>query len=723
VKVFQEGGGKAVAVAAALCLLSGLPIGLFAVDGAPAVPPALAAPAVGHAVEQGITIDAAVLPTAPSSSTPASSISSPASASPTAIAGTTQGGGGGSLAEGADALFRFRLADSSGAPLAGAYPAAWMDSGSHAAATCEARVKELVQGSVFARAALDLNVYYVITLNDDATLSIVDPLFGYGGTKLLAMVQLAARGEDWALADGGQRLFISMPAAGGKVAVVDTTTFKVIANLDSGPLSGRVAAQPDGGYVWVAWDGGVDAFDPRTLARVAHLATGKGPHDLAFSDDSRFAFVTNRDAGTVSIVEVARLAVAAAAVPVGRRPAAIAWSRQAQLAYVTDGPSGTIFGVAPPDPHPAGDASQAGDANKPGATRAASGPHTATAAGSRGDAGGAALIRTRIKAGVGVAAIAFPPDGRFGFAVNPTTDQVYILDTAGNRIVQTAHVQSGPDQVTFSADLAYVRHRNSETVLTMPLKSIGQAGTPVTVMDVPAGQHPLGQGAAPSPAASIVRAPGAAAVLIANPSDQAVYYYQEGMAAPMGSFTDFERQPRAVLVLDRTLHEAAPGVYETTARLPPGGHYQLAFFLDAPRIVHCFDVDVATDPQLAAKRLAATPPRVEFLVESHRAAANHPFPLRFRLTNAATGAPIDGLTDVQVLFYSPPGNNRRTQLAHAVAPGVYAADLDLGEPGTYSILVQSTAINLPFHRSAVLVIQAVDGEGAAARPGAPSSPH
>ena len=38
------------------------------------------------------------------------------------------------------------------------------------------------------------------------------------------------------------------------------------------------------------------------------------------------------------------------------------------------------------------------------------------------------------------------------------------------------------------------------------------------------------------------------------------------MAAPMGHFQNYGKQPRAVLVVVRSLREVRPGVYETTAR-------------------------------------------------------------------------------------------------------------------------------------------------------------
>ena len=71
--------------------------------------------------------------------------------------------------------FRFSIQDATGQPLIGAYPAAWM----HPAApsergdpqVCKDKSNTFVSGSLFSRAELDLNVYYVVTLNDDASLT------------------------------------------------------------------------------------------------------------------------------------------------------------------------------------------------------------------------------------------------------------------------------------------------------------------------------------------------------------------------------------------------------------------------------------------------------------------------------------------------------------------------------------------------------------------------
>jgi len=52
-----------------------------------------------------------------------------------------------------------------------------------------------------------------------------------------------------------------------------------------------------------------------------------------------------------------------------------------------------------------------------------------------------------------------------------------------------------------------------------------------------------------APPNAVVQAPRARTrVLVANPMDKSVYYYKEGMAAPMGNFSNYGRQPRALLV-------------------------------------------------------------------------------------------------------------------------------------------------------------------------------
>ena len=467
------------------------------------------------------------------------------------------------LHAGDDVRLRFQISDTAGGTaLAGLRPAAWLD------VRASTRARPLVPRcrgvGRFAQAAIDLNTYYVLALNEDASISVVDARFGFGGSKLLAMVLLDGPGEDWALTGDQRRLFVSTPDA-GHVAVVDTASWKVVARLAAGARPTRVALAPDERHLWVADDGvkdsGVSVFSPGPLTLVDRIRTGRGPHDLAFSDDGALAFVTNRDEGTLSIIDAGALRKVAD-VPTGSRPVAVAFSSLARLAYVSH-EDGAIVAVS----------------------------------------GSERRVVAHAMTGPGIRGVRVAPGGRYGFVANPDADRVHVLDVSTNRVIQTSVIRGGPDQITFSATLAYIRRRGDANVLMVPLDQIGGEDAPLPIVDFAGGQHPFGRGSRAARADSIVQVPGAHAVLVANPADRAVYFYKEGMAAPMGHFANYGHEPRSVLVVDRSLRERAGGVYETIARLPHPGVYDVVFFLDAPRVVQCFEL-VAE-----AAMGAAAPPR------------------------------------------------------------------------------------------------------------------
>lgn len=474
-----------------------------------------------------------------------------------------------------DAEVRLRIEDTAGMPLTGAGVNGWFSV--HAADAppldrqqCVQRIARFTAGGLFHQPALDLNVYHVVVLNEDATLSVLDPRFSFGGSRLLAMVQLPSPGADWVLSKDGRQLFVATPEA-GQVAIVDTVRWKVIASLDGLRGANRIIGQPDGGYVWIAYDDGVAAIDPAKNRVVKRIATAAGPHDLALSGDQRTLFVSNAAAGTTSVIDVHALRVVQT-IATGTRPVSVAWSTLANAAYVVSERDGVVFALDAKQPKP----------------------------------------RATIPSVTGTTRIRFAPGGRLGFIVNPGKNSVYVLDTAVNQIVQTAVVEREPFEVTFSDSLAYVRHLQSETVLMIPLAAAGTPGAQVTVADFPGGQRGFGAtGVAPLAAEGIVGTPGGDAVLVTNPSDKQIYFYKQGMAAPMGSLSAYSHVPRATLVVDRTLRETKPGHYETTATMPKPGIYDVAVFVNSPRIVTCFQVTIAepkasTSPR-SASRERATP--------------------------------------------------------------------------------------------------------------------
>jgi YVTN family beta-propeller protein len=567
--------------------------------------------------------------------------------------------------------FEFRDAGS-GNPVSSLNPAAWMTAvrKTSSAAGCSDQVKTALGSSMLARPEVDLNAFYVLSLNADATITVVDPVFGYGGTKLLAMIPLRSPGEDWAITSDQNRLFVSMPGA-NQVAVIDTRSWAVKANVDAGPAPSRVRLQPDEAYLWIDYLAdpksdarpGVAILSTQTLKIVARIPTGGGAHDIAFSDDSRFAFVMNADEGTVSVIDVRSLRKIRD-IPVGARPSSIAFSKLAQAFYVTSQEAGTITAIS----------------------------------------AGAQEVIARIAAEPGLGQLRFAPGDRLGFAVNHRRNTVSVVDAALNRIVQTADVEEAPDQLAFSTRFAYIRHRDSEIVRMIPLSELGKDGAAVPLLDFPGGQNVLGKASRSSLAAAIVPAADDNAVLVVNPGDKAIYYYQEGMAAPMGNFSNYGKEPLAVLVVDRSLRETRPGAYRSTVRLPQAGEYNVLLFVNSPRVVHCFDVSIA--PSLDASSPSNTPPaRIESLTHQPRVQTGDGIRLTMRLMDGRTGTPIVDARDALALIVAPGVWQARQPVEH-VADGVYALTVVPPAPGIYNVYVTSPSLRLTYTR--VLAFEATD---------------
>lgn len=587
---------------------------------------------------------------------------------------------GGAIRAGDYVRVRFTISDTlSRRPITGANPSAWIDLRREGAdtgrASCTGRIARLLSGSIFSRAEVDLNTFYVIVMNDDPSLTVVDPLFSYGATNMLALVTLASPATDWALSADGERLFVSMPAARA-VAMVNTADWRVVKNIPMGGEPGRMALT-SGGDLWVACAASADGSGASSAAVIdaadgslKHtLPAGAGAHDLAVSDDGRAAFVTNADDGTVTMIDGAAYRVLAQ-VPAGLRPVSISYSATARAAFVSGERSGTVTVID----------------------------------------GAAPRVRRTIAVEPGITRIRFAPGGRFAFVVNPTTDHLHIIDAAAERLVQTATVEKAPDAVYFTDQLAYVRSSGSESVLMIPLDGIGKEGAAVPVADFPGGQLPPGRFAHPALADGIVQAAGSGAMLVANPMDRAVYYYMQGMAAPMGSFSNDRREARAVMVLDRSLREVKPGTYETIARLENPGVHDIALLLDAPRIVHCFGIDVAANEELALRTASGTlgPVAVEHIGDGTLVPAGREMTLRFRLSDPKTHTPLAGLADVRARANSAAGTWWNESVAEpGSTPGEYAIRFTLPEQGIYYIYVGCASRGLAYNNTQFRVIQAV----------------
>ncbi len=554
--------------------------------------------------------------------------------------------------------------ESTGTPLSGVYPNAWFhrrdDDQPVDRKQCTAMIAAYAGDNSLTRPALDLNSYYVLALNSDGTLTVVDPVFGFGGSQLLAMLQLDSPGFDWTLAGRDKTLFVTMPAA-GRVAAIDTNRWKLLKTIDAGPEPRRIVAQSDGHYVWITTANGVTALRTSDLSVAAKLVTGKGTHDLAITPDDQSVLVTNSADGTISLIDVAKLAITGRE-PAGTQPLSVAWSQISSLAYVASA-DGTITTFDP-------------------RTRKSV---------------------ARIQTEAGLEQIRFAPGGRYGFALNPSKDLLHIVDVASNRVVQTGELEGGPFEVTFTDTLAYIRRRASELVLMVPLTNIGDEGKQLSVADFPGGDENFGKRARTTAADGIVAAPGADAVLVANPADQHVYFYKQGMAAPSGYFMNYGHDPQAVLVLNRTLSERTPGTFSTTATMPAAGIYDVAVFIDSPRAISCFRVRVAENPSLPRK---LPPLKVEHLTRRDGIVSGQPSEIAVRLLDPATGKPMPALEDAGVLIMQAGGSWSDRQRLTPTGDGRYTATFTPPLSGVYYVYVECRSAGLRASNPQFLALEA-----------------
>jgi len=590
-----------------------------------------------------------------------------------------------SVTEGEDLAVRFAFTDSAtGTPLIDLAPAGWIDArvgtGMTDRGACRDKIQSYLRGTLQIRPAIDLNSSYVLALAAGNAVAVYDPIVGFNISKLYAAAPLGSEGEDWALAPDNERLFVTLPQV-NTVAVVNTSIWRVEANVAVGFRPTRIAFQPNNRYLWVVNGGpagiagGVSVIDPISTAVVQHIPTGAGPHDLTFSPDSRYAFVTNGEDGTVSIIEIGALAVASQ-IATGPSPAGLAWSSAGEALYVTHVGDGSIVAV---------------DIERREIT-----------------------VRLAGKAGLGV--VAFDRSGRWGFAANPAADEVYIIDAEQAKIIDVLPFGTAPDQVAFTDNFAYVRASGSPDVAMIPLDGLAKEGK-ARVMPFEAGRVAPSKYGSSATAAAI--APAAHhmsdAVYVPNAAEKSIYmyHYMMNMPMPSGRVDTYPFEPKATLMVNRALRETAPGVYQTVVKAPAAGEWDIVFLLDHPRVVNCFDFTVSPNP----KRQTDRPLRIaiEPLTGDDHLPVAEPTAVRFKLIDQNSGRPQMGLEDLWVWVFSSRGWSTQV-VDEPLDDGVYQIHLTLPVKGTYQMIIASRTLKTRFEDTYPAVLHAVPRAASGGQP-------
>ena len=568
--------------------------------------------------------------------------------------------------EGEQAIMQFRFTDPAGTPLSGLNVAAWMDESLKGKpvdeAACHDKIQSFLQMQFAARPEVDLNTYYVLALTKEPSILVIDPRVGFSSSRLYAAVDLPAPGEDWALTGDHDRLFVSMPSI-NRVAVIDTLTFRVQTTIDAGASPRHVILQPDGKYLWVANDGGassgVTAVDANTLKVVAQIPTGAGHHELAF-DEARHLYVTNEDAASISVISTEKL-TKIKDVSVGRSPVSLAYSSQAKSIYVSSEAEGRISAISAEDQSVSG----------------------------------------TIPAKPGLNLVRITPDGRWGFATNASDNTVLLFDVSSNKVKQIYHVGRSPDQLAFTPAYVYVRSRGSENVTLIPLSDVGKTdGTAHFI----AGQSAPGD-ASVSLADAIAPALDQTSAFVTNAADRRIYFYQEGMAAPMFSMEGYGKTPKSAMVLDRSIHETSPGIYSIGVKLPKAASYDVPVFVDSPSISHCFNVAVEVNPLM--KKAAEVPVALHPLKNNLQVRPGEPVEVTFRLLDTGTQKPRSGLKDVEITVLLAEALRQQHLEAESMGDGVYRFTFTPNKAGVYYAMVHIPSLRVKPNQLPYMMVRAI----------------
>ncbi|MGY0194533.1 YncE family protein [Leptothrix sp. BB-4] len=603
-----------------------------------------------------------------------------------------------------------RLTDElSGAPLRGLRPRMWLSrQGGDVAEPCTTQIRRYASGRLAQRAERDLNSFQLLTLNADATISVINPLLQLNNTKLEALIRLPGVGTDWVHARGLDRLFVTL-AERGELAIVDLATNKLIKTIALGEgKPRRLVITPDERTVWVAMDDGdrLVGVDVAAMETRHELKIGDGAHALSASEDGRRLVVTSSAAGLATVVD-AQAARVIARVSIAGTPLAVTHSALARRAYV-------------------------GSLNMPQISVI--------------DLEDGRLV-SRIALPQPVSAVRTDPSGRHVLAVHTASSKLMAIDAASGRLVAQADVVAQPDQIAYTQRFAFIRGLGSSSVQMVELRALDEgrlALNELPVFQKTPGSMPDQIGPADLMAAS----PEPGAMLLGSAPDTALYYYTEGMMAPQGTYATYSRAARALKVVDRSLKETAPGVYTSLVRLDRGGLYSLATLLEQPRLTHCYALDVddtgatpdgrridvtwqlgeqtytgsstrqarqtlpgnARDTGRDAGRDTATP-RAEARVGETQE-------LLVRLKDGRTGEPLTGLTDLQAMALERPGLSQQRLFAQEQEPGsgVYLIRQRYPRAGVWRLMVQSRTLGLTFDRSPLLDIAVRGPEAVPATP-------
>jgi DNA-binding beta-propeller fold protein YncE len=531
-------------------------------------------------------------------------------------------------------------------PLTRLHPLAWLlpaDAERAQAIDCKRELAAQVNGSLSGAAAVSFNGYRLVVLNDDATLSVINPQVKLQGTQLEAVISLPSLPSDWALDADRHQVYAALSGS-DEIAVVSLSEQRLVRRvaLPDGVRAERLYWDAPRRRLWAASAGAVALLavepDSGRVERVSDV--GAGEPVLTALPDHHWLVVGASGSTSLRVVDaVERRVIGSIDTPDGS--VSLAYSALAQRLYAV-GATGHVLSI-PPD---------------------------------------GSLPPAPLEGLDGVSEVAVAPDGHYGFALHGVGARVSSFDTSTARVTASAALAAGAADIQFSARYAYVRGGSDDQVTLISLEEA--RNRTLTMTSVPTGMARAGASVRRR-AGSIVTTPETGGAIIANTADRQLYFYLEGMMVPMGTLPTYGHRPLSLLIDDRSLAEDVRGRYVASAQWPAGGDYWLLVLLDQPRVAQCARVTLAGPPA----RHSRSEPVLALTLPAAPVYPGVPAELRLERANAGALAGTANLGRVRILVTDGTGRWQRHLRVEPAGDAGYHAFVSFPSPGVYHLMLKS----------------------------------
>jgi len=160
----------------------------------------------------------------------------------------------------------------------------------------------------------------------------------------------------------GYRIYVTNEAS-GDLSVIDSAAHEVVATVKLGKRPRGIQASPDGSTIYVALSGspfappgidestlpppdrradGIGVFDVRQNKLLRILESGPDPEQFDVTRDGNFLYVSNEDSSAASLIDL-KAGTVKTSIPVGEEPEGVTLSPDGKFVYVTSEDDGAVF--------------------------------------------------------------------------------------------------------------------------------------------------------------------------------------------------------------------------------------------------------------------------------------------------------------------------------------------------------------------------------------------